>query len=583
LASPLHRPWDDLREALTDLARFARVEHGEAVKAVDRRSARSRQCVTARRLPFFDTFAHDIRYAVRTLRKNPGFTLVAVLILALGIGANTAMFSLTSAVLLRPLPFPDPDRLVVLWKDFTAVGGPSQLTPEWTDYVEWNRRSRSFDAMAALVDVSYNLTGDGEPERIEASGTTANLFSLLGVQPLLGRTFEPDDEGAGASSVVVISDRLWRRRFAGAPDVIGRSMVLDGLRRTVIGVVPSDFRFPDDNAIWVPASPEELARQGSVFVVARLAAGTALGQAHAEMTTIAKTLEQERGVADSGIQITVAGLHEYLARAARPTLLMLLAAVAILLLITCANLANLLLARGATRARELALRQALGAAHGRMMRQLMTESAVLAAAGVLVGIALATASFGYLRRFVPSDFPDGTTPGLDWRVLAFTIGLTLATVALFGAGPALVAARPALAEDLKKGAGRGATPRSGQSRDALVVAEITLTVVLLAAGGLLLRSYAAVLSADPGFRPQNLLVAQTFPSTARYADLANRTAFYRGVIERVRALPGVTVSGYLNYPPLSLVGAGSLITVDGRPPPADVLSDRASTRAVSAD
>jgi predicted permease len=534
----------------------------------------------ARRSLFSDA-TDDVRYALRTLRKSPGFTLVAVLILALGIGANTAMFSLTSAVLLRPLPFPDPDRLVVLWEDRTTTGGIARGMPEWEEYVEWARQSRSFDALAALVDISFNLTGDGEPERVEASGTTANLFSLLGMQPLLGRTFAPDDEGPDASPVVVISDRLWLRRFGGDPSVIGRPMILDGLSHTVIGVVRSDFRFPDDNAIWVISSGE----RGTVFVVARLAAGTMLREAQAEMTTIAQALEQERGISDGGIRISVGGLHEYLARDARPTLLMLLGAVAIVLLVSCGNVANLLLARGATRTRELALRQALGAAHGRMIRLLLTESVVLATAAVVLGIALAAVSFGYLARLVPTGLPDGTSPSLDWRVLVFTIGLTLTTVALFGAGPALAAARLDLSDSLKKGAGRAATPRSGRFRDTLVVAEITLTVVLLTAGGLLLRSYSAALSVDPGFEPQKLLVAQTFPSITRYEDPANRSAFYRGVIERVRTLPGVTGAGYVNYPPLLLLGGRLPIAVDGRPDPtpADVARDQASGRAVSAD
>jgi putative ABC transport system permease protein len=532
-----------------------------------------------------ETFTQDIRYALRTLGRSRGFALVTVLILALGIGANTAVFSLTSAVLLRPLPFPDPDRLVVLWKDSTAAGGPARLMPESEDYPEWTRRSRSFDAMAALEDVSFNLTGDGEPERLEASRTTANLFSLVGMQPLLGRTFAPDDEG-DASPVVVIGERLWLRRFGGDPSMIGRSIVLDGLSHTVIGVVPSDFHFPDDNSIWVPIAPEELARRaGSVFVVARLAAGTGRDQAAAEMTTIAKTLEQERGVPEPGIEIVVASLHQHLARDARPTLLVLLGAVAIVLLIACTNVANLLLARGATRSRELALRQALGAAHGRIARQLLTESAVLAAAGVVVGIALATLSFGYLTRLVPNGFPAGTSPDLDWRVLAFTIGLTLTTVVLFGAGPALAAARLGLADNLKKSVGRGATRGSGRLRDALVVAEITLTVVLLAAGGLLLRSYAAVLSVDPGFAPQNLLVAQTFPSTTRYADAVNRRAFYRGVLDRVRALPGVTGAGYVNYPPLLLQGGRFQFTLERSPQPlpTDLASYSSSARGVSTD
>jgi putative ABC transport system permease protein len=531
-----------------------------------------------------ETSIQDIRYSLRTLGRSRGFALVTVLILALGIGANTAVFSVTSAVLLRPLPFPDPERLVVPWEDLTAVGGSGSGGPVWAEYTEWSRRSRSFDGIAALADVSYNVTGDGEPERVEASATTANLFSVLGVQPLLGRTFAPEDGETGASPVVVISDRLWLRRYGGEPDVIGRAMVLDGRSHTLIGVVPFDFRFPEGNAMWVAAPPEELARQGALLAVARLARGTALSQAEAEMTAIAKTLEQERGVADSGMQITLTPLHEQLARDARPTLLMLLGAVAIVLLITCANVANLLLARGATRVRELALRQALGAARGRMMRQLLTESGVIAVAGVLVGVALATASFGYLARLVPGTLPASTSPDLDWRVLAFTIGLTLTTVVLFGVGPALAAARLNLAHSLKKGAGRGATPQRGRLRDALVVAEITLTVVLLAAGGLLFRSYAAVLSVDPGFTPENLLVAQTFPSTGRYDDAANRTAFYRGVIERVRALPGVTSAGYANYPPLTIQSGRFRITLEGRPALSDVeLRDRASARTVSTD
>jgi putative ABC transport system permease protein len=525
----------------------------------------------------------DLRYALRTLRRSPGFTFVAVLILALGIGANTAIFSVISAVLLRPLPFPEPDRLMVLWEDRSAAGGPARGMPEWTDYVEWQRRSRSFDGMAAIADVSYNLTGGGEPERLEASLTTANLFSLLGAQALLGRTFSADDEGS-AAPVVVIDERLWLRRFGGDPEVIGRSIVLEGLSHNVIGVVASDFRFPDDNTIWVPASAQELADHGNVFVVARLAAGAVPSEAEAEMSTLAVALDQERGISSGNrARIAVADLHEQVAGDARPTLLMLLGAVAIVLLITCANVANLLFARGTMRSKELALRQALGAAHGRLVRQLLTESAVIAVASVVVGIALAMASFGFLTRLVPNELPDGTSAALDWRVLLFTIGLTLATVVLFGAGPAFAAARTDLTAGLKKG-GRGFSPQRGKVRDALVVAEITLTVVLLAAGGLLLRSYGAVLAVDPGFSPQNLLVAQTFPSTTRYDDPTARGVFYRGVLERVRALPGVTDAGYVNYPPLTLQGGLTRITPEGGADyaPNDDVRYLANFRAVSA-
>ena len=519
----------------------------------------------------------DLRYALRTLRRSPGFTVVAVLILALGIGANTSIFSVISAVLLRPLPFPEPDRLVMVFED--RAGGSAR----WMHYVEWQRRSGSFDGIAALADISYNLTGEGEPERLGTSHATPNLFAVLGTPALLGRTFTPDDIASTSLPVVVIDERLWLRRFAGDTEVIGQSILLDGLDHTVIGVVASDFRVPDDNDIWVPASPEALASQGSVNVVARLAAGVTAEQAEAELTTLTKTMDQERGSPDSRVAITIVGLHEHLAGAVRPTLIMLLAAVAIVLLITCANIANLLLARGTIRSKELALRQALGAARHRLVRQLLTESAVLAVAGVLAGIALATASFGYLTRLVPTNLPAGTAAALDWRVLGFAIVLTLTTVVLFGAGPALAAARIDPADGLKKGASRGVTPGRGRVRDALVVTEITLTVLLLAAGGLLFRSYAAVLSVDPGFSPQNLLVAQTFPSRTQYDDLANRRAFYRGVLNGVRALPGVTSAGYVNYPPLTVQGGNTRLTPENdSASTADVLYV-ASWRAVSAD
>jgi predicted permease len=524
---------------------------------------------------------HDLRYALRTLRRSPGFTLVAVLILALGIGANTSIFSVISAVLLRPLPFPSPDRLVMVFED--RSGGSARLMPNQVDYVEWQRRSGSFDGIAAIADVSYNLTGEGEPERLGTSHSSPNLFSVLGTQALLGRTFTPDDVTSTSLPVVVIDERLWLRRFAGDPEVIGRSIVLDGLGHTVIGVVASDFRVPDDNDIWVPASPEALASQGSVNVVARLAAGITAEQAEAELTTLTRTMHQERGSPDLRVGITIVSLHEHLAGAVRPTLMMLLAAVAIVLLITCANIANLLLARGTMRSKELALRRALGAAHGRLVRQLLTESAVLAVAGVIVGIALAAGSFGYLTRLVPINLPEGTAAALDWRVLGFAIGLSLTTVVLFGVGPALAAARIDVAGGLRKGGARGVTPGRGRVRDALVVTEITLTVLLLAAGGVLFRSYAAVLSVDPGFSAQNLLVAQTFPSRTRYDDLAERRAFYRGVLDGVRAIPGVTGAGYVNYPPLTVQGGTSRITPESDAASTADVRYVANWRAVSVD
>jgi putative ABC transport system permease protein len=541
----------------------------------------------SRQGPSFASVTQDVKYALRTLCRSPGFTLVAVLILALGIGANTSIFSLVSAVLLRPLPFEAPERLVVLWADLTARGGPSRVEPTPADYVDWKTRSRSFADMAAMESRTYNLTGDGEPERLVGLRTTANLFSLLGLQPILGRTFTADDEGADATPAVVVSEDLWIRRFGADPDLPGRTIVLDGLARTVIGVVPPDFQFPHgDTAVWVPASftPDELAERGNyyMYVVARLAAGTTLDRARAEMTTVAQSLQTEYREND-GVGVSVAPLHEQLARDARPALFVLLGAVGLLLLITCSNVANLLLARGAHRRREIALRQALGAARGRLLRQLLTESAVLAGFGVVAGVVASTVAFGYLSRLIPGTFPTGTSPSLDWRVLAFTAGISLLTALLFGAGPALAATRPGFGDALKKGIGAGGAARGARARNALVVAEVALTGVLLVAAGLLLRSYAALLAVDPGFAPQNLLIAETELSPTKYAELSRRTAFYDGVRERVDALPGVVRAGYTNDAPLLFKGGRAYVTIEGQPPPRpqDFARNITSDRVVS--
>ncbi len=529
----------------------------------------------ARGLPSLESVAQDVRYACRSLRRSIGFSTVVVAILAFGIGGNTAIFSLVNAVLLRPLPFREPDRLVVLWEEFSAtgaLGGLTRVEPAPANYVEWKARSRSFAETAALERRIYNLTGEGEPEKLVGLRATANLFSLLGMLPVIGRTLSPQDEGPDADPVVVVAESFWRRRFGADPGLVGRSIRLNGLAHTVVGVVPGAFQFPDKDAIlWVAASftPEELASRGAHwYVVARLNPGIPLSQAQVEMTTIAQRLEEEHPDSNAGIGVTVTTLHEQLARDARPALLILLGAVGIVLLITCANVASLLLARGASRQKELALRRALGAGRGRVVRQVLTEGVVLASLGVVLGVALCTASFEYLARLIPETFPQGTRPQLDWMVLSFTAGVALLTVLLFGAGPSVAAARVGLGEVLKKGAGRGiAAAGSGRLRHALVVGEITLTVVLLVAAGLLVRSYAEVLTVDPGFHPRNLLVVETILPSAKYAARPSRTAFYREVLERVHALPGVAAAGYVNYPPLTLKEGRGYLTIEGQPPP----------------
>ena len=535
-----------------------------------------------------DRLLQDVRYALRTLRSTPGFTFTAVAILALGIGANTAIFSLVSATLLRPLPFPEPERLVMVWDDIHATGGPARTEPTLGDFVDWRDGSSSFDELAAYLTVNYNLTGGGEPERLTGARTTTNLFATLGLQPVLGRTFVPDDEGPSALPVAIISTTLWERRFGADAGLVGRTITLDGLQRTVVGIVPPDFRYPAaDTSVWIPAAfaPAELASRGAYvhYVVGRLKAGITPAAAQAELTTLSNTAQPSANGAPRKA-VLVADLKEQLTYRAgtRRTLYTLLAAVAALLLITCANMANLLLARGAQRHRELAVRKALGAATGRMLRQLLTESAVLAVAGVLGGVVLSVMSFRYLGRLVPGVLPDAMRLGLDWRVLAFTAALAAVTVVLFGAGPALLAARRDFGAVLKSGSA-ATSAGSARLRSSLVVAEITITVVLLAAAGLLLRSYAAVLAVDPGFKADHLLIAETVLSPTQYSDRVARAGFYRNVLERVRGLPGVTAAGYANQAPLTFNGGRVYVLVEGQPPPRpediqkQIISDRIVT------
>jgi len=514
----------------------------------------------------------DVRYAGRTLRKSPGFALVAVTMLALGIGANTAIFSLVSAVLLRPLPFPDSDRLVVVWDDVSSRGGPAHTEPTPADYAAWKEQSRSFTGMAAMTTATYNLTGAGEPRKLDAIRTTANLFAVLGMQPIVGRTLTPADDQADANAVVVLDDRVWHSVFSADPGVVGRTILLNGLPHVVVGVVPSDFQFPAKRAaLWVPArfTQQELGVRVSYVmdVVARLRPGVDLHAAQAEMTTIARRLGREFP-SNKGVDARVVPLHEQLAGDAKPAMVMLFGAVVLVLLIACVNVANLLLARAAGRQRELALRKALGAANGRVVRQLLTESAVLAAAGAVIGIALSTVTFRYLARLVPGGLPSGTEPALNVSVLLFSAAVTSLVVLVFGAGPAIVASRVSLDAVLKSGGTRATGgPRAQRVRHALVVAEISLTIVLLIAAGLLLRSYANVLAVPPGFEPSHLLIAETVLSPSKYATITARSAFYGRVLDRVRALPSVTGAGYANYPPMMFSGGRSLFSIEGQPPP----------------
>ncbi len=540
-------------------------------------------------LPFVEKTMQDLRYAVRTLFKTPGFSLVAIVTLALGIGANTAIFSLVSAVLLRPLPFPEPDRLMLVWDDVSSRGGPFTITePTPADYAAWKEQSRSFTDMAAMTGATYNLTGTGEPQKLAGIRTTANLFAVLGTQPLVGRTLTAADDQPDANAVVVLDERIWRSLFGADPGVVGRTITLNGLPHVVVGIVPPDFQFPvKDAALWVPArfTPQELAVRSSYIldVVARLKPGVDLRTAQAEMSAIAQRLAQQFP-SNRGVGATVTPLHEHLTRGARPAMTMLVGAVVLVLLIACVNVANLLLARAASRQKELALRKALGAANARVVRQLLTESAVLAATGAAIGIALSTLTFRYLARLVPGGLPSGTEPALNVSVLLFSAAVTSFVVLVFGAGPAVVASRVSLDAVLKSGAARTTSGvGSHRVRHGLVIAEISLTIVLLVSAGLLLRSYANVLAVPPGFQPSHLLITETVLSPSKYGALGARSAFYNSVLDRVRALPSVTGAGYVNYPPMTFKGGRGLFSIEGEPPlrPEDIVHHLAIDRSIS--
>jgi putative ABC transport system permease protein len=508
----------------------------------------------------------DFRYAARSLARTPGFSVVAVAVLALGIGATSAIFSLVSAVWLKPLPFADEDRIVSLRID-TAAGGV-EVTPG--HYVAWSERAQSFEEITLIEPVSVSLTGDGgEPERLSGLRSTPNLFATIGLAPLLGRTFEPDD---GAVEAVVVSEGFWLRRLGGDPAVVGRTITLDGAARTVVGVVPRDFRFPyteQDVYIATVFSSEVLAQRGnySYHTVGKLRSDVSIEAARAEMRAISAALEVEGLFAGRGVAAAVVPLRDHIARFVAPTFKALLAAVALVLLIACANVANLMLVRATIRQKELAIRKALGAARGRLLRQLLTESAVLAGLAVVAGLTLAAACFGYLTQLLPPTLPASTSLALDWRVFAFTIAAAVVTVVLFAAGPAFAAARRDFGAAFGRAVGTQGT-RARRLRTALVVAEIALTVVLLAGAGLLLRSYAKVLAVDPGFDANGLLVAGTVLPASRYPAPADRDAFYQRVLEHVRALPGVESAGYTNAAPLVVKGGRSVTFVEGRPRPA---------------
>ncbi|HEX8559122.1 MAG TPA: ABC transporter permease [Pyrinomonadaceae bacterium] len=520
------------------------------------------------------TLLKDIRYAARTLLKSPGFTAVAVAALALGIGANTAIFSVVKAVLLNPLPYPQAERLVWVRESNPAADIPDEpaSAPNFND---WRAQGRSFEGLAAFANSAVTLTdGDDEPERLPAVSTSANFFEVLGVAPAVGRGFMPEEEAAGRNRVAVISHGLWQRRFGASRQALGQTLTLNGAAYTVVGVAPPDFKHPvagpKPPELWLPIAfnfAQAARRSDYLNVVGRLKGGAGVEQARAELAAVAARLAQEYPTTNAGWTVTVAPLHERVVGNVRQSLWVLMGVVAFLLLIACANVANLLLARAASRRQEVAVRTALGAGRARIIRQFLTESLLLALAGGGLGLLLAAWGVELLVALSPGNIPRLDEVGLDARVLLFTLCVSAATGVVFGLLPALSASKGDLSGSLKEGGSRGSTAGRGASRlrSTLVVAEIAITVVLLAGAGLMVRSFLAIQSVDPGFRPERILTFDFALPAAKYKGEPEIAAFYEQFAARAAALPGVERAALVSALPLA--GGADILAfvVEGRP------------------
>ncbi len=520
------------------------------------------------------TLIGDFRFALRRLRRAPTFTVAAVACLALGIGANTAIFTVINAVLVRPLPYPEPDRLVMVWEaNRDRQGDRNVVSP--ANYLDWRAQNTVFESTAAVYHTRMNLTGRGEPLEVPVELATAGLFRLLGMRPLLGRTFSAEEDVPGGPAVVVLSHGLWQRRFGGAPDVVGQTIALDGTAVTVVGVLPEGagiVGLPRAPELWVPFALDPAhdyrATHGRYMqVFARLRPGVSRDRAQAEMATIARRLEEAHPENNRGWSVNLVPVPEQVTGALRRPLLVLAGVVALVLLIACANVANLQLAQAASRRREIAVRAALGASRSRVIRQFLAESLLLAAAGGLGGVLLALWLTDALAARAAATIPRLSGIQVDFATLAFTLVLAATAGILFGLVPALHAGRIDLHESLKQG-GRGASGGGARTRAGLVAAQVALSLVLLVGAGLLLKSFARLEQVELGFDPDRVLTARITLPEARYEDPAAQAAFFGALMSEVRALPGVRAAGAINWLPLSGLRSGTGVYIAGRPLPA---------------
>jgi putative ABC transport system permease protein len=549
-----------------------------------------------------ETLFQDVRYGLRLLAKRPGFTTIAVVALALGIGANSAIFSVVNGVVLRPLPYKDPDRLMMVWSRrplLQAQSGLSEYPVSAADFIDWRDQNQSFEQLAAFHTQPFNITGAGDPEFLGGVRASWNLFALLGVDAQKGRTFLPEDDQPGAGHVVAISHGLWERRFGADPNIVGQKLMLNDEPYTVVGVLPKTFQFPRKGELpagfqfprqadlYTPLAwtPNQAANRGRNFlaVVARLRPGVTLAQAQADADGMAERLKQKNPQANANKDIFVVSLHQQAVGKVRTALLVLLGAVGFVLLIACANVANLLLARAATRSKEFAIRTALGASRQRVIRQLLTESILLSVLGGFVGLLLSLWGLELLLAISPGNLPRIDAISVDGRVLAFTFVISLITGVVFGLAPAIQVSQPDLGDALKEG-GRASTVASlhGRFRSLLIVSEVALSLVLLIGAGLMIRSFVRLLNVDPGLDPARVLTLDVGLARDKYTG-PQQVAFFQQVIEHVRVLPGVQSAGAIYPLPLGGGEEGIGFGIEHRPPPPPGEPFIAGGRWVSSD
>ncbi|HYL78079.1 MAG TPA: ABC transporter permease [Bryobacteraceae bacterium] len=520
----------------------------------------------------FERLAQDLRYGARLVRRTPGFSIVAILTLALGIGANTAIFSVVNALLLRPLPFHDPNNLVRLSPTNTKTGLAPYSVTSYPDFLDWKNQSHSFEQVEGYVPRTFNLTGGDQPQRVSGLRTSAGFLQLLGVEPILGRVFLPDEIRSGQDHLVLLSEGLWHSRFAGDPGILGKTVQLNDETYTVIGIFPAAFQFPPDRPVVIvlPQPPDPSRGHGFVNVAARLKPGVSLPQAQAEMDTIARGLELQYPKEDKDKGVRVLALQESYVRSFRPGLLIFLGAVGFVLLIACANVANLFLSRTAGRQKELVVRAAMGAGRLRLMRQLLTESALLGLAGGAVGLLFAYWGMKGLVVLVRSTFSVASLDAvsIDGVVLSFTLGISLLVGLFAGLAPALGASRLDLNDTLKEGSrGLSGNRRRSRIRGALVMAEIALALVLLIGAGLMLKSFLLLNQVDPGVRPQNVLAMSFSLGGKKYAKTQARAPFMDALLHRIERIPGVQSAAVVTNIPLTNDDDALGISIEGRPDP----------------